>query len=269
MRRSPTPPTPPDRLTRFRVLWILDAMADQTTRYALHPWARRWLRPPPPPEGEDRAQTLRSLEWNAWLVSRMAAGAMHNIGGITVDQAVLKQRFKGRAQRGRATTPGPPIAPSGTVANGAGASPGGARATGPPLLVDPGRGLPDAPGWPLRFLDPDPSGADSMSPPPLREGALTGGSHRAAPALPPVSHGVAGSGRRGRGPHGHPSQHLPPRGIPSSLPVSLSGRPCVAPAHPLHGERPRLALRSRLRPRASGRGAPTSGAQGQRNVVSS
>ena len=49
-------------------------MSKKPKRYTLNTWARRWLRSPA--HGEDSAEELASLEWNAWIVGRMSAGAM-------------------------------------------------------------------------------------------------------------------------------------------------------------------------------------------------
>jgi hypothetical protein len=62
-------------------------------RFHLRPLARHWLRSPSlvGPEADDDDA---GGDWDRWVLGRMARGALLDVGGVLVDQAVLDQRFE-------------------------------------------------------------------------------------------------------------------------------------------------------------------------------
>ncbi len=65
------------------------------TEFKLRPQARLWLRSPAPGEsGEDEERDPFGDGWGEWVLGRMAAGAVLDVGGVWVDRAVAEQRFE-------------------------------------------------------------------------------------------------------------------------------------------------------------------------------
>lgn len=65
-------------------------------RFRLNPQARRWLSSPSAGDGPAAAENDGGgdADWDTWVLGRMAAGALLDVGGVLVDQAVLDQRFR-------------------------------------------------------------------------------------------------------------------------------------------------------------------------------